>query len=97
MSNTQKANGKPHSLARYRSEAKGEPFVLWLDDDKKIEIARPSGDVLMDVEQATSSREILTLLCGDQADEFFAAVGKEDFAVMKAIGDDIQEHFGLGG
>lgn len=96
MSNAVKAKGKPFSLDRYRAEAKGEPFVLWLDDDHSIEIPRPSGDTLMDVEEASNSREIISMLCGDKAGEFLAVVGKEDFAILQAVSKDMQEHFGLG-
>jgi hypothetical protein len=97
VSNAVKAKGKPFSLDRYRAEAKGEPFVLWLDDEHSIEIPRPTGDTIMDVEQASNSREIITLLCADKADEFLAAVGKEDAGVLKAVSIDMQEHFGIGG
>ena len=96
MSNRPKPTGKTYSLDRYRREAKGEPFELHLDDEHSIVIDRPTGDVLMDVEEARSSREIITLLCGDKADEFLDAIGKEDFSVLQAVAQDMQEHFGLG-
>lgn len=96
MSNARKPQGKPNSLARYRAEATGEPFVLWLDDDKNIEIPRPKGKAMLAVEEATSSREVITLLAGDQADELLAIFEDEDFAVMQAVSKDMQEHFGLG-
>ena len=53
MGNTRKPTGKPNSLDRYRAEAKGEPFVLWLDDDKKIEIPRPTGDQMFEDRKST--------------------------------------------
>lgn len=96
MSNARKPSGKEFSLARYRKEATGEPFVLWLDDDTSIEVPRPTGAVLMDVEEATSSREIIERLCGDKAKEFLAAVSDEDFEVLRAVSQDMQQHFGLG-
>lgn len=99
MSNTRKPKKRQkasYSLDRYRSEAKGEPFVLEVDEDRKIVIERPSGDVMMDVEEARTSREILMLLCGDKADEFLEVVGPEDFEVMQSISEDMQEHFGMG-
>lgn len=96
MSNTPKAKGKPNSLARYRAEAKGEPFVLWIDDDEKLEVPRPTGDVMFELEEARTSKEVIGLLAGDQADRLIEVLGAEDFAVMKAVSDDMREHFGLG-
>lgn len=96
MSNTRKPAAKQHSLARYRAEAKGEPFTLWLDDDETIVIPRPKGSVMFGLEEATSSRQIIRLLAGDQADRLLEVFAEEDFAVMQAVSNDMQEHFGLG-
>lgn len=96
MSNARKAKAKPNSLDRYRAEVKGEPFVLWVTDEEKIEISRPTGDQMFEAEEAGNSREIIEALCGDQAEEFLAVIGKEDAAVMAAIAADMQETFGLG-
>lgn len=99
MGNARKPTGKPNSLARYREEAKGDPFVLWLDDDEKIEIPRPSADQMFEAEEsfyAGATRAGLRAFCGDQAEAFLDAIGKEDAAVMMQIAKDMQEHFGLG-
>lgn len=100
MSNKPKPTGKPNSLARYRSEVKGgTPFVLWLDDDEKIEIPRPSSDQMFEAEEAYRSgtaKDVIRAFCGDKADEFLAAIGKEDPHVTFAIVGDMREHFGLG-
>ncbi|MGH3475291.1 MAG: hypothetical protein ACRDQD_00475 [Nocardioidaceae bacterium] len=99
MGNTRKPTGKPNSLARYRNEVKGEPFVLWIDDDEKIEIARPTGDQMFEAEEAFNtgtSKDVITAFCGDQADALLEVIGKEDAAVVAAIAKDMQEHFGLG-
>lgn len=96
MGNRPKPANKPNSLERYRSEAKGEPFVLWISDDEKLEIPRPTGDQALEAEEAFGSRAVITALCGDKAEEFFDVVGKEDAAVLKSIAADLEEHFGLG-
>ena len=96
MSNRPKPKSKPNSLERYRSEVKGEPFVLWIDDDTSFEIPRPTGEQALEAEEAFGSRAVITALCGDKAEEFFEIVGKEDAAVLKAIAADLEEHFGLG-
>jgi len=97
MSNAKKPAKKTFDLARYRAEAMGEPFPLRVDDDTVIEIPRPTGDVILAAEQVTSSTELLKLLCGDQYDAFMDVVGKEDFAVLQAISEDMREHFGMTG
>ena len=99
MSNRPKTTGKPYSIDRYRAEAKGEPFVIWLDEDKSIEIARPTGDQMFAAETAQNvgtSRDVLVAICGDKAEEFLAALGPEDAAVLMAVTKDMQEHFGMG-
>ncbi|HEY9374537.1 hypothetical protein [Streptomyces sp.] len=99
MGNTRKPTGKPTSLDRYRSEVKGDPFVLWIDDDEKIEIPRPTGDQMFEAEEAVrsgTSKDVIIAICGEQADALLDAIGKEDHAVGQAIAEDMREHFGLG-
>ena len=96
MSNTRKPKAKPNSLERYRAEAKGEPFVLWIDDDTPFEIPRPTGLQALAAEEAFGSRATIAALCGDKAEEFFEIIGNEDAAVLKAVAADLEEHFGLG-
>jgi hypothetical protein len=99
VSNTPKAKNKPNSLDRYRAEVKGEPFVLWLDDDEKLEIPRPNGDQMFAAEEAYrtgTSRDVIKALCADQAGAFLDAVGKEDASVVMSIAQDMQKHFNLG-
>lgn len=96
MSNARRAAAPPNSLERYRKDvAKETPFVLFLDDDKKLEIQRPTGKTVLALEHVTSSREGIELMCGDQADELLKVVEEEDFAIMAAILKDIASHFGL--
>lgn len=99
MSNAPKPKGKPFSLDRYRAEAKGEPFELWLDDEKSIKVDRPTGDQMFEAEEAFrtgTSKQALEALCGNKATELLEVLGSEDAAVLRAVATDIQEHFGLG-
>src|SRR5205085_9967732 len=96
VSNAQKPNRKPYSLDRYRSEAKGDPFELWVSDSESIVVERPTGDQMFRLESATSSKEVLRILAGDQADALISVLGTEDAAVMREVAKDLQEHFGLG-
>lgn len=101
MSNTQAPRNQPHSLAAYRAAAekkaaKSGAFVFWVDDDTKLEIPRPTGATMLAVEEATSSRQIITLLAGEHADALLEIFEGEDFDVMQSVSGDMQRHFGLG-
>lgn len=99
MSNAKQARNKPFSLDRYRAEVKGEPFVFWVDDDHSIKVPRPSGDQLLEAEEAMrggTSRGAIEALCGPVADELLDVIGREDAYILKAVFRDMQEHFGLG-
>jgi hypothetical protein len=88
--------GKNKTWDQYVAEAKGEPFVLPVGEDQRIEIPRPTGDQMFAAEAATSSKDILRALCGDKYDEVLELFAGADAAVMRAVMNDIQEHFGLG-
>lgn len=104
MSNAAKPGNGHFSLASYKAEAakagdkKGD-FVLDVDTDRSISIPRPTGDQILAAEEAMrtgGSRELLHALCGAQAGEILDVVGPEDALVLRKLGEDIQEHFGLG-
>lgn len=101
MSNAQKKTSGTFSLSDYKAKAKkaadeSGPFVLEVDTDTSITIPRPNGNAILAVEAATSSREVITALCGDHADEILEIFGEEDHTALKALGGDIQKHFGIG-
>lgn len=100
MSNAKRPQGKQNSLARYRSEVKGDPFVLWLDDDETITIPRPTGDQMFEAEEAFragTSKDVIRAFCGpDLSGPFLDAVGKEDASVVMKIAEDMQKKFNLG-
>lgn len=88
--------GKNKTWDQYVAEAKGEPFALPVREDYKIEIPRPSGEQMFAVEEANSSKEILQALCGDKYEEVLELFEGADAAVMRAVMNDMQEHFGMG-
>lgn len=99
MSNTRKPTskaGKNKTWDQYVAEAKGEPFVLPVREDYTIEIPRPTGDQMFEVEAATSSDEVLRTLCGEKADELRDLFGPADAGAMRAVMNDMQEFFGQG-
>lgn len=85
------------TLADYRAEARREAFELPIDDDTVITIQPPSGNVLLDLDSAFTTRAVLQHLTGDQYETLIAAIGDEDGAVLLAVMKDMQRHFGLGG
>lgn len=97
MSNAKKPTGRPYALDRYRSEVKGEPFVLWLDESESLEVPRPTGSQMLAAEEATTSKRAVLALCGpEKGGELLDVIGAEDAAVMEAVLSDMREHFGLG-
>jgi len=96
VSNSKRPANGHYSLDKYRSEVKGEPFVLDVSTDETLTIPRPTGDVIFAIEDAMSSKETIEALAGDQAPRLLEIVGGEDAAVMKALSEDMQKHFQLG-
>jgi len=99
VSNTQTKTNAHFSFEKARAEAKGEPFVIDVNPETQITIARPTADQIFEVEEAmrrSDSRGILRAFCGDTADQFLALVGPEDAGVLKAVSEAMQKHFGLG-
>ena len=90
------ARRKTYSLARYRAEAKREPFVLEVDEKTSIIINQSSSAALLRVEQAKNSEEALKILTSEQYDALIRTIGDEDAGVLKALVRDLREHFGLG-
>jgi hypothetical protein len=101
VSNAQKKKATTYSLKSYKDAAKKVadekgPFVLEVDTDTSITIARPDGNTLLAVEEARSSREVINLICGDHAPEIFELFGPEDYTALNQFGDDLREHFEIG-
>lgn len=93
------------SLAKYREEATGAPFPLELDDGEVIEIARPTGEKMLEIaetygevseENPPSPRALLKDLLGEHYDTVMPIIGSEDHAVLIAFMRDLSEHFDLG-
>jgi hypothetical protein len=94
---------RSYRLERYRAEATKEPFELVVDGidgadgaDTSIVITQPSGADLLAAEQATSSKEAIEILAGDQYDALMTVLRDEPAGVLKAVVADLRDHFGLG-
>ena len=87
---------KKFQLAVYRAKANKAPFELIVDEDKTVSIPPPSTDVILDVSEATSVREQLRLLAGDQYGPLMEALGDEPGSILKPLMADLTEYFGLG-
>lgn len=87
---------KKYQLAVYRAKAKKAPFELIIDEDKTITIPPPSTDVILDVAEATSPREQLRLLAGDQYEPLMEVLGDEPGSILKPLLNDLTNHFDLG-
>ena len=87
--------GKTFKFDQYLKEADRPPFELELEDGSIISIPVPDGDTTFEIEEAGTSREMLTLMCGDQADAVFDLIGSENGTVIRALTKDMAKHFGL--
>ena len=87
------------SLAAYRGKIVGTPFTLELDDGTTVTIPRPTSKQIRRAEQNPNDTEwIMESVCGEElAEQIFALIDDEDWAVMKMLTEDISRHFGLGG
>lgn len=91
-----KSGQKPHSLARYAAEAQRKPFELEVDDDTVIVLQPPTVDDVLAIEEATSSREALSVIAGEQFEPLMKALHGQPAGVIGALLDDAREWFGLG-
>lgn len=115
MSNSRTATRKPPakkkaaggSLAKYRQDAGGEPFPFEVDDDRVIDIPRPTGKTLMDLAEkyagldpnnliGVDPREQFQDLLGETYEEIMPILEAEDFKVMVLFMKDLIEYFDLG-
>ena len=101
MSNAKKPSAKPYSLEQHRKAAEkkakdaGGAYVLNVSEEERIEVPRPSGDTMLSVEEAATSRQVIHLLCGEQADRLMELIGSEDNTLLESILDEMRKHFGL--
>ncbi len=96
MANSQKRKDGGFSLVQAKAEARGKPFPIDLDADTTVLIPRPSGGSLFDVEEASTSREVLAIMCGEHAGAVFAALDDADFEVVGELAEALKKHFSLG-
>lgn len=86
---------KTYRFDRYVAEAAVEPFVLEVGDDEVIEIAAPTTEAILLLEESRSSRERLRLLAGPAADKLMDLIAGQPMHVMSALVLDIGRHFGV--
>lgn len=80
-------------LHRLRSEATAEPFTLTLDDGATVVAQRPAVDVLLDF--PSGLRAVVETLFGDQARLVLDAATGDDYGVLEALVEDLDDHFGI--
>lgn len=81
----------------YLKEARPAPFVLSIAHDDQIEIHAPDGTTALRIEDATSSREVLRLLCGEHFDRIMELFGDKPFTALNRLATDMREHFNFTG
>ncbi|MBP2341124.1 hypothetical protein JOF41_007378 [Saccharothrix coeruleofusca] len=86
---------KTYRFDQYREDAAIEPYVLEVDEQRSITIPAPSTDTILKLEETSSTRERLMLLCGEHADEVFGLLKDESMHVMVRFVMDLAKHYGV--
>lgn len=86
---------KTFKFDRYVAEAKAEPFLLHVTEEKQISIPPPDGETVLEIEESGSSRSTLELLCGEQFGEVYDLVRRQPASVLNALVTDMVSHFGI--
>ena len=86
-----------YSFDDYVAEARPAPFRLRIGNDDVIEIEYPNAETLLDIDEASSARRILQLLCGDNWNRVFNLVRDKPGTVVERLAGDMRDHFGLSG
>jgi hypothetical protein len=83
-------------LAKYRMEAVKTPFDLIIDEKTSVIIPPPSTDDVLAVSEASTPREQLRLLAGDQFGTLMEHIGDEPGGILRPLLNDLTGHFKLG-
>ena len=81
----------------YLAEAKATPFKLRISKDDVIVIDPPDAETMLLIDEATTARRTLALLCGDSWNRVHALIRDKDGKIIEHLARDIRDHFGLSG
>lgn len=83
-----------YTLDMYRAESRIEPFVLDTGEET-IVIDPPTGETLLVISETSlyEARTLLSLICGAQFDQVWAAVKDEPGNVLVGLLQDLGKHF----
>jgi len=79
----------------YLAEARPTAFVLKVSDEQTITIEPPSSETMLLLDEATTARRQLELLCGDQWQDVFGLVRTKHSGVLNKLTTDMLKHFGV--
>lgn len=87
-----------YKLDKYRAEANVEPFELEIGEGRVISVSVPDGETIIELAETpqNNARRILQLLFGDQYEELWGILGKENAGVLPALAADMLKHFNIG-
>jgi hypothetical protein len=86
---------KTYDFTSYLAEARPTPFVLRVSDEEQISIEPPDTETLLLIDEATTARRTIELLCGDQFDQVFNLIRHQHKGVMERLLLDMRKHFNL--
>lgn len=78
-------------------EAQPAPFRLRVSKDEVIEIPYPTGEQILEVDEARNGRAVMAALCGEHWKRVFELTKDKHGKVLETLSEEIRKHFGLGG
>ncbi|GEL19363.1 hypothetical protein [Pseudonocardia asaccharolytica] len=85
---------REYDFDSYLAEARPTDFVLKAGDER-IVIEPPDGETVVLLDEATTGRRVLELICGDQFGAVWELVRHRHSGVLNKLARDIAKHFGL--
>ena len=81
----------------YLAEAKALPFKLRVSKDDVISIEPPNAETMLAIDEATTARRTMALLCGKEWRRVHELVKDRDGKIIERLASDMRDHFGLSG
>lgn len=79
----------------YLLEARPTDFVLKVSEEQSITIPPPTAEILMRLDEVTTARHMLQLICGKSWPEIYELFKDKHAEAMTALVKDIRLHFNL--
>jgi hypothetical protein len=86
---------KTYDFDDFLREARPTAFILRVSEEQTITIEPPNSETMLLLDEASTARRQLELLCGDQWQAVFALVREKHTGVLNALAMKLMKHFGV--